>query len=98
MDFWPEFEETKHNRFRQRGIFLQKLDDAVGKLRMVNWQRFDFVQRHQDFKQKHFMLLFQWKSKTIDDASQYFQQFSNAIVMFSFINKSGQKIDISKKY
>lgn len=45
----PELEKILNDRLRERGVLLQKLDDAVGELRVINRQRFSLVQRQKNF-------------------------------------------------
>ena len=50
VDLRPEPEQGHDDLLRQTRIFLEELDDAVGQLRVVDGQRLDLVQRHQNLK------------------------------------------------
>jgi hypothetical protein len=79
----PAFEETVENGSRGTGILLNVLNDAVGKLLMIQGDTLGFVQGEELQ-----MLLFQGNGKTIDNGTENFQEFGNTIVAFRFIDKT----------
>ena len=86
---WPD---THTYRFREAGVLLQELHDAVGQLGMVADQGLDLVQGDEHTQEELFMLLLQWESETVDDAAQDLQQFGRPVMFFSFVYKPGKSI------
>lgn len=72
MDFRPVLEKAENDGFRQGWVLLEELDDAIGKLRVVNRQRLDLMKRHKNFEEEHFVLLFQGQGKSVNNAAENF--------------------------
>jgi len=74
-----------YHLLRQGSVFLQELDNAVCQLRMVHAKTFDLVQRNEYSGEKQFVLLLQWQCETIDNGSQNFEEFSDAVKPLRFV-------------
>ena len=56
--------------FGQTRVLFEELNDAVGELRMVDAERFDFMQRQENFDEEMLVLFFQRQRKAVDDAER----------------------------
>ena len=72
---------------REGGVLLQKLDDAVRQLRVVEREAADFMEWDQHFAKELLVLGLQRQGEAVDNAAQDFQQLTNPVKVFSFINE-----------
>ena len=77
--------------FREGGVLLQELDNAVGQLSMIEGEAADFVERYQDLDQELLVFGFQWQRKAIDDASQNLEELPHAVEVLCLIDESGKR-------
>jgi hypothetical protein len=87
VDFGPVLEQAKNNFFRKCRILFEELHNTVCQLRMVKSERFDLVKGYERASKECLMFFFQWQRETIDDGSENFKQFCNAIVSFGVVNE-----------
>jgi hypothetical protein len=85
MSLWPELEKRHNDGLGETWVLFQKLNYAVRQLGVVDRQGLHFMQRKQHLEQKHFVLLFQRQSETVDDAAEDLEKFGNAVVVFRLI-------------
>ena len=88
---WAILEGLTHI-LSQGGIFLQKLHNTVGQLRMVHAQTFHFVHRKQNPSQENLVLGFERQSKPIYNGSQNLQKLRNTIVPLRLIHELEENI------
>lgn len=87
IDLGPVLEQSQHNFFREGWVFLKKLDDTVGQLRMVKRESLDFMKRDKDASQKRLVFLFERQCETIDDRAQNLQELCDSIVALGLIDE-----------
>lgn len=73
VNLWPVSQETRDHLLSKTWILLKKLDNTVGKLRMVYGETLRFMKRHQDLREERLVFFFERQSKAIYDRTQNLQ-------------------------
>jgi hypothetical protein len=92
VDLRPVSEQAQNDLLCEGGILLEELYDTVCQLRVIHAQALDLVQRYQDSGQEKLVLLLQWQSETIDDRSENFEQFRDAIESLCLVDELEENV------
>ena len=88
----PVAEQTNNHLLRERGVFFQKLHNAVGQLRVVHAQALHLMQRNQDPGQEEFVFLLQRQSEAVDDGSENLQELGDPVESLRLIDELEEDI------
>mmetsp|Transcript_9117 Transcript_9117/g.25675 ORF Transcript_9117/g.25675 Transcript_9117/m.25675 type:complete len:298 (+) Transcript_9117:457-1350(+) len=88
----PVFEEALEDRRRRVGILLDILDDAVGKLLVIQTNALGLVKGDERPNEKLQVLLLQRDRKAVDNGAQNFKQLANTVVTFGLIDEAVEHV------
>ena len=88
----PVLEEALEDGRRGVGILLDILDDAVGKLLVIQTDALGLVKGDERPNEELQVLLLQRDRKAVDDGAQNFKQLADAVVTFGLIDKAVEHV------
>jgi len=102
VHFWPITQKTEHHLYQlaraikcdewtylfcQGSVLLQELYNAIRQLRVVHAETLDLVQGNEHSGKEKLVLFLQWQRKTINDGTEDFKKFGNAVESLSLIDE-----------